>query len=248
MPIVIGPQSFTLGTLASPTDPGRTLVASRRHTVGLLLIQLGIAVGGAYFQSRPSAGPDLAPSHSGIVPLYASMIALEWGLVWYVWGGIRDKGYRLLDLVGGRWGSWKNVAVDVAIALPFWEVWEATARAVHFALGENHAKSVQVLLPQTALEIVLWIALSASAGVCEEIVFRGYFQRQFRAFTGSTALAVVLQGLVFGGGHAYQGMKQVIVISVLGVLYGILAAWRKNLRPGMIAHTCSDVVGGLLGK
>jgi len=35
---------------------------------------------------------------------------------------------------------------------------------------------------------------------------------------------------------------------VLGVLYGVLAAWRKNLRPGMIAHTCSDIVGGLLGK
>src|SRR5450432_651215 len=61
------------------------------------------------------------------------------------------------------------------------------------------------------------------------------------------ALAVVLQALVFGAGNAYQGAKQVVVISVLGALYGVLAAWRKNLRPGMIAHTLSDVVGGLLG-
>jgi uncharacterized protein len=229
-------------------DSGRKLIASTRHTVGLLLIQLGLAIGGAYLQSRPGAGPDLASAHSGIVPLYVSMIALEWGLVWYVWGGIHDQGRHLLELVGGRWSSWKNVAVDLAIALPFWILWEATARLVHFALGESHARTVQILLPRAWLEIALWIALSASAGVCEEIVFRGYFQKQFQAITGSVALAVVLQALVFGAGHAYQGMKQVVVISVLGALYGVLAAWRKNLRPGMIAHTCSDIVGGLLGK
>jgi len=238
-----------MATTTNPVpDSGRKLIASPRHMVGLLLIQLGLAVVGAYFQSRPSGGPNLAPEHSGIVPLYVSMIALEWGLVWYVWGGIRDKGHRLLDLVGGRWSSWKNVGVDLAIALPFWVLWEATARLVQFALGESHAKAIQVLLPQSWLEIVLWLALSASAGICEEIVFRGYFQKQFQALTGSIALAVVLQAIIFGAGHAYQGMKQVVVISVLGGLYGVLAAWRKNLRSGMIAHTWSDIFGGLLGK
>jgi uncharacterized protein len=231
-----------------PSDTERKLVASRRNMIGLLLIQLGVVLGGAYFQARSSGGPNLASEHSGIALLYASMIALEWGLVWYVWGGIHDKGYRLLDLVGGRWDSSRNVALDFAIALPFWALWDATARAVHFMLGENHAKSVEVLLPRSWLEIVLWLALSVSAGICEEIVFRGYFQRQFQALTGSTALAVILQAIVFGAGHAYQGMKQVIVISVLGVLYGALAAWRRNLRPGMIAHACADIVGGLIGR
>jgi membrane protease YdiL (CAAX protease family) len=238
---------MTTATIPVP-DSARKLIASPRHTIGLLLIQLGLAAGGAYLQSRPSAGPNLVPAHTGIVPLYVSMIVLEWGLVWYVWGGIHDKGHRLLDLVGGRWNTWKNVALDLTIALPFWILWEASAKLVQFALGETHAKTVQGLLPQTWLEIVLWIALSASAGVCEEIVFRGYFQKQFQAITGSVALALLLQALVFGAGHAYQGMKQVVVISVLGALYGVLAAWRKNLRPGMIAHTCSDIVGGLLGK
>jgi uncharacterized protein len=238
-----------MATATTPApDSDRALIANPLHTAGLLLIQLGLAAGGAYMQSRPSSGPNLAPEHRGIVPLYVSMIALEWGLVWYVWGGIRHKGHRLLDLVGGKWSTWKNVAVDLAIALPFWVLWEGTARLVHLVLGESHAKTVQVLLPQTWLEIVLWLALSASAGVCEEIVFRGYFQKQFHAFTGNVALAVVLQALVFGAGHAYQGMKQVVVISVLGALYGVLAAWRKSLRPGMIAHAWSDVFGGLLGK
>jgi len=238
--------------MTTPTPPvpasRRTLIASPRHTAGLLLIQFGLAALGAYFQSRPSPAPNLAPAHNSMVhnsmvPLYVSMIVLEWALVRYVWAGIRHKGYRLFDLVGGRWKSWKNVAVDLVIALPFWVFWEATARLVQFSLGESHAKTIQTLLPQTWLEIVLWLGLSASAGVCEEIVFRGYFQKQFEALTGSIALAVVLQAVIFGLGHAYQGVKQIVVISVLGALYGMLAAWRKSLRPGMIAHTMSDVVG-----
>jgi hypothetical protein len=59
-------------------------------------------------------------------------------------------------------------------------------------------------------------------------------------------VAVLGQGLVFGLFHSYQGWTNVIVISVLGVLYGILAAWRKNLRANVVAHAWSDIWGGWL--
>jgi CAAX protease family protein len=234
-----------------PSSPAgdRPLVAPLRHTLILLLIQAALAAGGAYMQHRPSTGPSLAPQHQGMASLYVFMIILEWALVYYVWVGVhRQKGGGLLGLIGGRWKSGKDVLLDLAIALPFWFVWEATARAVHYVLGPGHAKGIDVLLPQSVIEITLWCVLSASAGFCEEVVFRGYFQKQFQALTGSVALAVLTQGLVFGFSHLYQGTKQVIVITVLGVLYGVLAAWRKNLRPGMIAHAWSDVYGGWMFK
>jgi membrane protease YdiL (CAAX protease family) len=37
-----------------------------------------------------------------------------------------------------------------------------------------------------------------------------------------------------------------VVISLYGILFGLLAFWRKSLRPGMIAHFVQDGVGGLL--
>jgi hypothetical protein len=46
--------------------------------------------------------------------------------------------------------------------------------------------------------------------------------------------------------HAYQGWKQVIVIVPLGILYGALVAWRRNLRASMIAHAWSDIFEGWL--
>jgi membrane protease YdiL (CAAX protease family) len=92
---------------------------------------------------------------------------------------------------------------------------------------------------------VVWIGVSLTAGFCEEVVFRGYLQKQLQAMTGSAAIAVLGQALFFGVAHGYQGVKNVIVIAVLGLLYGLLALGRRNLRPGMIAHAWSDISGGL---
>jgi membrane protease YdiL (CAAX protease family) len=107
---------------------------------------------------------------------------------------------------------------------------------------------LDILLPRTALEVVCWIGTSASAGFCEEFVFRGYVQRQLLALSQSTWVAVLCQGLVFGVMHAYQGWRLVILISVIGMLFGALAAWRKTLRVGMVAHGWTDVWSGWLSQ
>jgi membrane protease YdiL (CAAX protease family) len=93
--------------------------------------------------------------------------------------------------------------------------------------------------------VVMWLAVCVTAGFCEEMIFRGYLQRQFLAMSGSVTAAVVGQALFFGVGHVYQGWKQVAIIVVLGVLYGALA-WRRDLRANIIAHTWSDVWEGWL--
>ncbi len=229
-----------------PPD-SRRLIASLPHTAGLVLIQAAIAVGGAYMQHQSTAAPGPAPQHRGAALLYVSLIVMEWALVRYVWAGVRkNNDGGLFGLIGGRWDSWRHAWLDVAVALPFWVVWEAAGRLMHLLLGPSRLEAVNALLPQSPVEILLWIALSVSAGICEEIVFRGYFQKQFQALTGSLVAAVLIQAILFGAGHAYQGMKQVAVITVLGVLYGLLAVWRRTLRPGMLAHAWSDINSGYL--
>jgi hypothetical protein len=174
------------------------------------------------------------------------MIFYEWGMAAWAWGGVLFKGGNLRTLTGGRWTSWRSLAVDVAIAVPFWAVWELTARLVHLAVDRVQSPTTPYYPPSGFVEVFLWIALSVSAGVCEEIVFRGYLQQQFRAATRSVIAAVILQGFVFGLLHTYQGWKQVMVIIPLGILYGALVAWRRNLRASMIAHAWSDIFEGWL--
>jgi hypothetical protein len=118
-----------------------------------------------------------------------------------------------------------------------WDLW----------LGPDQAKSVGAFLPRSLVEISLWIALSLTAGFCEELVFRGYFQRQFGALTRNRAAALLLQAVLFGVAHGYQGIAAIIKITLFGVLYGALALWRRSLRPGMVAHAWSDIYSGWLG-
>ena len=109
-------------------------------------------------------------------------------------------------------------------------------------------KAVENMLPRGGAEIAVWILLSLSAGFCEEVVYRGYLQRQLQALTGSGLAAVALQAVIFGVSHGYQGVRNVLFITVYGALFGALALWRRSLKPGMILHAWTDIFGGLIQK
>jgi membrane protease YdiL (CAAX protease family) len=226
-------------------------IASWKHLAGFIAIMAALLVLGLYQQRAGSGtgsnqGSGQLASHTYAIPIYLTALGMDWALLYFCWAGVRGHGGNLWDLAGGRWKSWRDVLTDLAILLPFWAVWEGAAYGVHLLLGSGSAKSVDSLLPKSMVEVLVWIATCITAGICEEMAFRGYLQRQFHALTGNIAWAVVLQALVFGIAHGYQGWRNVVVISVLGVLYGALAAWRKNLRVNIVSHAGSDIWEGWL--
>ena len=107
---------------------------------------------------------------------------------------------------------------------------------------------VQALLPHGALESTVWIALSVTAGICEEAMYRGYLQRQLIAFSKSPVVGIVGSAIVFGAGHAYKGGAGAVRIVLFGALFGVLAHWRRSVRPGMIAHAFTDSFAGVLAR
>jgi membrane protease YdiL (CAAX protease family) len=224
------------------------LVAPRWHTVLLVALFLALTLSGAFFQRAAQSQPERLPSHPHVVPLYLSLIAMEWGLFFYVWkGGLRRSGTKLGELIGGRWRSAKDVVVDAGLAVGLWTVWTIVEKGWDLWVGPGHAASIQTFLPQRGGEILLWVVVSLSAGICEEVVFRGYFQRQFEVFTSSKWIALLLQAGLFGISHGYQGVEACVKIAIFGALYGLLALWRGSLRPGMIAHGGSDILSGIFG-
>jgi len=230
-----------------PAKPAQ--IASWGHLAGYLLITGGITAWGFYLQKAAVANAPAGQimDHSQAMKSYFLAILADCALLYYCWVGVHKRGGTMETLSGGRWKSWRAVAIDFAIAFPFWVLWEATAYGVHWLLGPGDtARSVGGLLPQSVPEVLVWILVSITAGFCEELQSRGYLQRQFHALSGSIVFAVLAQGILFGLMHSYQGWKQVVVISALGVLYGVLAAWRKNLRANMIAHAWSDIWEGWL--
>jgi uncharacterized protein len=222
----------------------RPTVASATHSVFLLAVVVGWSAWGYFgtIQMRAAHNPHRAAS-------YIFTILWEWSVVAYIAWGVKRHGSSLREVIGGKWNDFKDVLKDVAIAAGFWlialVVLGVTAVALHTSkAGQN----VRFMLPQNQLEISLWVLTSMTAGICEEIIFRGYFQKQFIAWTGSIPAGVLLSAAAFGAAHIYQGWKSAIVIVVYGLLFGILAEMRKSLRPGMMTHAWHDGFAGLVGR
>lgn len=229
------------------TAPKLKLIAPLWHTALIAAIMLGITVAGILFQKKAQATPGMLAQHPNVIPTYLSVIVAEMGLIWGVWGGIKDYGVTTLrELTGGRWASAKDVLTDCGLGVIVWLIWIGIQTGIVHLWGANQAKSIAVLLPQSPIEIALWVLTSISAGFAEEIAFRGYFQKQFAAITGSVWAGVLLQGLLFGVAHGYQGLRAVVMIVLFGWLYGALTLWRGSLRPGIITHAWSDIYSGYL--
>jgi len=216
------------------------------HTVVLIVIVLGFSLSTANSQRA------ITMQHGRIL-LYVSTMIWEWLLVGYILLGVRSRGVRLRELIGGRWASISDVLRDIGISVGFWLVAMAVLAAVGYGLGLANANAAAeakeklgFLVPRSTAELGLFLGVSATAGFCEEIIFRGYLQRQFAAWTRIEIIGVILQAAVFGAGHGYEGKGRMLLIAVYGVLFGLLALWRKSLRPGMIAHGLHDSVEGVL--
>ena len=227
------------GVLKEP-EPSVTAVAPVWHTVSVLLLLGAI---GALSLRMSMMNPAAQGKHRALG--YLVSMAAEWLIV----GFIAFKA-PLRTLVGSFAPTWRSVLRDLGIAIAYLlaaQVILGTISAVLSRFLPSQANAVlKNMVPHTALEIALYLLLSLTAGICEEIMFRGYLQRQFAAWTGNAIAAILLQGIVFGLAHGYQGLSMVIVIAVFGCMFGWLAWWRKSLRPGMMAHFLQDGVGGIV--
>lgn len=105
--------------------------------------------------------------------------------------------------------------------------------------GELH-----MLVPQDAVGRLVWIAVSITAGVCEETLFRGYIMTRLRLIFGfqSWVVPVIVSSLVFGICHSYQGLPGMILLSVYGALFALLYIRTGSLWPGIIAHSLQDLM------
>jgi membrane protease YdiL (CAAX protease family) len=218
------------------------------HTGVLILILAALALAGALAQRHAPPGSHLVAGRPAVLPLYLSLILAELALLRYTTRAGPGRERRTVSaLLGERWSRPGRAALDLILAAAvLWLAAVAIPAAVHLAFHLQAGKSVDTLLPRSPAESVAWLALSLAAGFCEETVFRGYLLRQLRALTGRPLVAVVLQAAAFGLAHAYQGTRAVAEIVGIGLLFGLVAWWRKSLIPVMLAHAAMDIAAGLL--
>ena len=234
-----------MSSVAAPTNSAETPlepIAPWWHTL-LLLAIIGVgSVASFYEHGLPNLNlPGMSSRLSG----YFTVLALEWVTILLVWLALRRRGMSFGDLVGGSWRTLGNFFRDLGLGIGLIVIVVPTVNGLIYLIGTRSDKTLAALTPKTVFELFVWLMLACSAAFGEELVFRGYFVRQFGGWTGSRAAGLILQGVAFGLAHGYYG-KAMLAIMVHGWLLGGLAWWRKSLRPGMLSHGVQDSLGGIV--
>ena len=219
----------------------------------LILLALGVIVPwrGAVRVRRLLAQPELSSTER--ISLYASTIAFQWLAVFIVAWRALARGMRFDELGVASPNDLLTFSVAAGMTLLLcanqWFGLRRLARIPPEKRGFIH-RFAGKLMPRTPLESLIFFALSCTAGLSEEFLYRGFvfsiFARVFSGFEVRAALAALFgSALLFGIAHLYQGRRGMLTTFFVGVIFAGARLWTSSLVPAVIAHTCVDLIAGL---
>ncbi|HSY48354.1 MAG TPA: CPBP family intramembrane glutamic endopeptidase [Thermoanaerobaculia bacterium] len=180
--------------------------------------------------------------------IWSAWMGMLWTLVaagvvvWLIegraWGAL-----RLISPHG--WRLWGAMGLVLALAVTQGRTVLRIARSKRskrIKLGNPH---VERIAPHTRSELGWWMALSLTAGVCEELIFRGYLIWAFQPMVGLWGAAAVSVA-VFAVAHAYQGVSGIFATGIVGGLLTLVVLMSGSLFPAMALHAIIDIGQGLV--
>lgn len=133
---------------------------------------------------------------------------------------------------------WREIAIGLGAAAVGWMSLVAVMLvvfAVAFATGQMDRvpTAPPEMVPLLAgLPVVLRVALSLSAGVVEELFFRGFLQARVGVFASTALFAVA---------HLSYGQPFMLIgITVLSLFFSALVLWRRSILAAIVAHFAFD--------
>ena len=122
-------------------------------------------------------------------------------------------------------------------------VWPLLLLCMLIVVGATVALGGEKLLPQQPPQLIVWIAglpaglkvaVALSAGVVEELFFRGFLQPR---------VGIAVSTLLFVLAHlSYDQPFMLVGITVLSLAFAGLVWWRQNIWPAVAAHFLFDAV------
>jgi len=224
--------------------PGFAQPWRRALATGLLALIFYLAV----FQPLASVGrSDPADLIGQPIPVlfvgHAVMLAAVAGWAALAFGGAEsgrfgERAGRALGLATGR--PWTDLGAGLAGGAVAWLGMAGTVLAVG---GLLTALGGEEVVPRQAPELIAWmaglpvgarVALSLSAGVVEELFFRGLLQPRL-GVAFSTAVFLLAHG-------TYEQPFMLVGLAWVSLVLALLTVRRGSVLPAMVAHAFFDLV------
>jgi uncharacterized protein len=204
------------------------------------------------------AAPRLKANLAAAIPgtrlrTYRRTIALQWGLavpILIAWG-ITRRSWSALGIAPPPAGWHRDVAVAaVALTVSLGIVQVRGIRRIEASAAKRAAfrtrfAGLAFMLPSDARECRWFTALSVTAGICEEFLFRGYLMWVLVAYM-TLPLAIAVSAAIFAVGHLYQGGRPALRVAGIGVAMNALVWASGWLLPAMFIHALFNATTGKL--
>lgn len=213
-----------------------------------LIFAMVFAIGGPVFDYyviwRAFLRKGESNGHGARMTLYAQWLLYEWVFA----GGASYfllRGQDLRSVVGveiaNNWRLW-SVAVLIlgVIAIDSGNIVKAWRSEKTRVFLRKHFTTIAPMVPHRGDEFAAFVALSLTAGLCEEWLYRGFMIWVLAGFLGWWGAALV-SVVGFGFAHAYQGRKGILQTMSLGVLFTLVVWLTHSLLPAILLHTVIDV-------
>ena len=225
-----------------PADSSKP-IAHWSHTLALVVFLVAFAIVG---HSRATSIVETTPR----LTRYFSSLTLEWLLLGSVIAGIyRRREFFITAFIHRARSISASLGLGAAVYCLGFIVIASVGGALYFTplFHKRNEAVVLAMLPHTAVEFLMWFFVSLTAGICEELIFRGYLLQQLTAWTKRPIAAIVLAGALFGCIHLYEGIAAIAPLAALGIVYGLIVhRYKGDLRAVIVAHTLQDFLVALL--
>ena len=181
--------------------------------------------------------------------MYTSIIWETWAallVVVVLWFGV-GRGATTLGLVPRIDGwAWAGIALAVFVCgLIAVQTRMVAASAKHQATVRERVGELSWFGPHTASELRLFDLVSVTAGICEEVIYRGFLIAYLTSVLGAPFwVGALLSSVAFGLAHFYQGPAGALKTGVTGLVLAVLYGMTGSLWASIVTHTVLDISAG----
>ena len=171
------------------------------------------------------------------VPFLISILVLHWITTIVTVLIVRRCGGTLAD-IGLKWSPLRvanALATFAAVGVGF--IWLRGT----WPPGDTQPAGYQ-MYPATDGERILMIFLATTAGVCEELIYRGFAIRVLEGRGWRRWQALLLAGITFALIHGILGLVLMPVFVISALIFSAIFLWRGSLWPAIYAHVLFDMM------
>ena len=184
--------------------------------------------------------------------LYASTIAFQWFAAVVVGWRALARGLNLAELGLTIQSPLRSYGIAAGLSLILFANQFFALKRLSRHPPTRTSRLIEItrkLMPQASVEVLAFIALSATVGVCEEFLYRGFIYAVIdAALGGAWPVAILGSAALFSIAHLYQGRRGMLATFFAGIVFATARFWTGSLVPCVVAHAIADITAGVAAR